>query len=98
MAQTRTRKNDLSLKAHLQEVKQGKRRFENAFQGVARMILAEPINKVVVNGRPTYDFEIFRTGGKHAIGMYDEINSFCLFCQGCRRGGIIEGDGLRAGR
>ncbi len=87
MAQTRTSKIDLSLKAHLQEVKQGKRRFENAFQGVARMILAQPINKVVVNGRPTYDFEIFRTGSKHAIGMYDEINSFVSFVKDAAEGG-----------
>ena len=87
MAQTRTRKEDLSLKAHLQAVKQGKRRFENAFQGVARMILAQPINKVVVNGRPTYDFEIFRSGGKHAIGMYDEINSFVSFVKDAAEGG-----------
>ena len=51
MATTRSRKPDLSLKAHLTAVKQGKRCFENAFQAVARMILAQPINKVVVNGR-----------------------------------------------
>ncbi|WP_303721515.1 serine protein kinase PrkA [Malonomonas rubra] len=87
MATTRSRKPDLSLKTHLAAVKQGKRRFENAFQAVARMILAEPINKVVVNGRSTYDFEIFRTGGKHAIGMYDEINSFVSFVKDAAEGG-----------
>ncbi len=87
MAQTRAKKSDGSLKFHLQSVKQGKRRFENAFQGVARMILAEPINKVIVNGRPTYDFEIFRTGKKHAIGMYDEINSFVSFVKDAAEGG-----------
>lgn len=87
MAQTRTRKDDLSLKFHLQAVKQGKRRFENAFQSVARMILTEPINKVVVNGRSTYDFDIFRSGSKHAIGMYDEINSFVSFVKDAAEGG-----------
>ncbi len=87
MAQTRTGKEDLSLKGHLAAVKQGKRQFENAFQAVARMILAQPINKVVVNGRPTYDFAIFRTGGKHAIGMYDEINSFVSFVKDAAEGG-----------
>jgi len=87
MATTRSRKPDFSLKGHLTAVKQGKRRFENAFQAVARMILAEPINKVVVNGRSTYDFEIFRTGGKHAIGMYDEINSFVSFVKDAAEGG-----------
>jgi hypothetical protein len=39
-------------------------RFENAFQGVARMILESDIEKVVVNGKTTYDFSIFRTGKK----------------------------------
>ena len=87
MAQTKSSKIDLSLKAHLLAVKQGKRRFENAFQAVARMILAEPINKVVVNGRSTYDFEIFRSGAKHAIGMYDEINSFVSFVKDAAEGG-----------
>ncbi len=87
MAQTRNRKEDLSLKAHLLAVKQGKRCFENAFQAVARMILAQPINKVVVNGRPTYDFEIFRSGAKHAIGMYEEINSFVSFVKDAAEGG-----------
>lgn len=87
MAQARVRKDDLSLKTHLQHIKQGKRRFENAFQSVARMILSQPINKVVVNGRSTYDFEIFRTGAKHAIGMYDEINSFVSFVKDAAEGG-----------
>ncbi|NOY13382.1 MAG: serine protein kinase PrkA [Deltaproteobacteria bacterium] len=87
MAQTRSRKDDSSLKAHLLAVKQGKRCFENAFQGVARMILAQPISKVVVNGRSTYDFEIFRSGAKHAIGMYDEINSFVSFVKDAAEGG-----------
>ncbi len=87
MATTRAKNNDASLKSHLQAVKQGKRRFENAFQGVARMILSQPISKVIVNGRPTYDFEIFRTGGKHAIGMYDEINSFVSFVKDAAEGG-----------
>ena len=66
------------LYRHLSDVKEGKRRFENAFQGVTRMILENDIGKVVVNGKSTYDFSIFRTGKKHIIGMYDEINSFVL--------------------
>src|SRR4051812_7893164 len=67
------------LQQHLTEVKEGNRRFENAFQGVARMILEGGIEKVVVNSRTTYDFTIFRTGRKHPVGMYDEINSFVSF-------------------
>ena len=87
MAQTRTRKDNPSLDNHLGAVKEGTRNFENAFQSVARMILSQPVTKVVVNGRTTYDFEIFRTGSKHAIGMYDEINSFVSFVKDAAEGG-----------
>lgn len=87
MAQTKKRKDDGSLLFHLQAVQDNKRCFENAFQSVARMILSEEIEKVVVNGRPTYDFKIFRTGGKHTIGMYDELNSFVSFVKDAAEGG-----------
>ena len=76
-----------TLSHHLQAVKDGTRRFENAFQGVARMILEQPIEKVVVNGKTTYDFQIFREGRKHVIGMYDEINSFVSFVKDAAEGG-----------
>jgi serine protein kinase len=77
----------LKLSHHIQEVKKGKRRFENAFQGVARMILKGDIEKVVVNGKSTYDFSIFRTGKKHVIGMYDEINSFVSYVKDAAENG-----------
>jgi len=51
-----------TLQYHLTSVKEGKRSFENAFQSVTRMILESEIEKVVVNGKTTYDFSIFRTG------------------------------------
>jgi serine protein kinase len=57
-----TKKMSSALHHHMTEVKSGKRRFENAFQGVARMILDSEIGKVTVNGKSTYDFSIFRTG------------------------------------
>jgi serine protein kinase len=76
-----------SLHHHLTEVKEGRRSFENAFQGVARMILESTIEKVVVNGKTTYDFSIFRTGKKHMIGMYDEINSFVSYVKDASEGG-----------
>ncbi|SNB47949.1 serine protein kinase [Geobacter sp. DSM 9736] len=76
-----------TLHDHLSAVKEGTRRFENAFQGVARMILEDEIEKVVVNGKTTYDFRIFRTGRKHTIGMYDEINSFVSFVKDAAEGG-----------
>ena len=78
-----------TLGHHLQEVKAGKKRFENAYQSVARMILgdSEVIEKVVVHGKSTYDFKIFRTGRKHVIGMFDEINSFVSSVKDAAEGG-----------
>ena len=76
-----------TLREHAAAIKEGSRRFENAFQGVARMILENEIEKVVVNGKTTYDFKIFRTGKKHTIGMYDEINSFVSFVKDAAEGG-----------
>ena len=72
---------------HCRAVKEGRRRFENAFQGVARLILESDIEKVVVNGRTTYDFSIFRQGKKHVIGMYDEINSFVSYVKDAAENG-----------
>jgi len=71
--------NTNSLLQHLKAVKAGQRRFENAFQGVSRMIFEAGIEKITVNGKTTYDFKIFRNGSKHVIGMYDEINSFVSY-------------------
>jgi len=72
---------------HCIAVKEGRRRFENAFQGVARLILESNIEKVVVNGRTTYDFSLFREGQKHVIGMYDEINSFVSYVKDAAENG-----------
>jgi hypothetical protein len=76
-----------TLKHHLTAIKEGKRCFENAFQSVSRMILESKIDKVVVNGKTTYDFSIFRNGSKHVIGMYDEINSFVSYVKDAAEGG-----------
>ena len=81
------KKNTSALHQHLVQVKEGKRCFENAFQGVARMVLESDITKVVVNGKTTYDFSIFRTGKKHIIGMYDEINSFVSYVKDAAENG-----------
>ncbi len=77
------------LGTHINEVKSGKRCFENSFQTVARMILEDPkaIEKVVVHSNSTYDFKLFRQGGKHVIGMFDEINSFVSFVKDASEGG-----------
>ncbi len=79
--------NPKTLHHHLTAVKEGKRCFENAFQSVSRMILESRIDKVVVNGKTTYDFSIFRNGSKHVIGMYDEINSFVSYVKDAAEGG-----------
>jgi serine protein kinase len=68
-------------------VKDSKLRFENAFTGVTRMVLESEIEKVVVNGKTTYDFKIFRQGPKHVIGMYEEINSFVSYVKDASEGG-----------
>lgn len=76
-----------TLKEHISKVQQGHRVFENAFQAVTRMILEDTFEKVSVNGKPTYDFNIFRTGKKHIVGMYDEINSFVSYVKDASEGG-----------
>ncbi|RJQ57451.1 MAG: serine protein kinase PrkA [Desulfobacteraceae bacterium] len=80
-------KNHSSLQAHLKAVKNGDRSFENAFQGVARMILESGVEKITVRGKTTYDFKIFRNSGKPIIGMYDEINSFVSFAKDAAENG-----------
>ena len=79
--------SDTGLYKHVTDFKNGKRCFENAFQGVSRMILEGEIGKVVVNGKTTYDFSIFRTQNKHVIGMYEEINSFVSYVKDAAEGG-----------
>ena len=68
-----------TLLAHITAFKDNQRRYENAFQTIARMILESEIEKVVVNGKTTYDFDLFRQGAKPVVGMYDEINSFVSY-------------------
>ncbi len=77
------------LNHHLQGVIKGERNFENVFQSITRMILGNPdsIEKVTVNGQNTYDFQVFRQGAKHIIGMYDEINSFVSYVKDAAEGG-----------
>ena len=82
-----TASSNNSLEEHVTAVKNGQRSFDNAFQAVTRMILEKEIRKVVVNGKTTYDFEIFRTGKKHIIGMYDELNSFVSYVKDAAEGG-----------
>ena len=72
---------------HVEAVKKGDRVFEDAFQGVSRMILDAGIRKVTVKGKTTYQFDLFSQGKKHLVGMYDEINSFVSFVKDASEGG-----------
>ncbi len=76
-----------SLVFHVNAVKKGERKFEDAFQGVSRMILDAGIRKVTVKGKTTYQFDLFSQGKKHLVGMYDEINSFVSFVKDASEGG-----------
>jgi serine protein kinase len=87
MAKKAQSQSKSQLHEHCMAVKEGRRSFENAFQGVARMILESRIDKVVVNAKTTYDFSIFRNGAKHVIGMYDEINSFVSYVKDAAENG-----------
>ena len=79
--------NTKTLVSHIEAVKKGDRIFEDAFQGVSRMILDAGIRKVTVKGRTTYQFDLFSQGKKHLVGMYDEINSFVSFVKDASEGG-----------
>ena len=76
-----------SLSHHIDSVKNGKRAFEDCFQGVSRMILEAGVQKITVKGRTTYQFDLFSKGKKHLVGMYDEINSFVSFVKDASEGG-----------
>ena len=82
-----TQEKSRDLLFHLEKIKAKERRFENAFRAVARLILESPIEKVVVNGKTTYDFSIFRGGPKPVIGMFEEINSFVSYVKDAAEGG-----------
>ena len=58
------------LHLHITAVKKGEHAFEKAFQAVPRMILEKKIDRVIVNGKSTFDYLISREGEKHIIGMY----------------------------
>ncbi len=79
--------NKKDLATHLKLVKEGKLRFENAYQGVSRMILEDEIEKITVNGKTTYDFKVFRQGSRHMIGAWDVINSFVSYVKDAAEGG-----------
>ncbi len=82
-------KSPCTLQEHVKDVINGKRKFENVFQSLVRMILGDPsqVKKVTVNGHTMYDYLVLRQGKKHIIGMYEEINSFVSFIKDAAEGG-----------
>lgn len=72
---------------HVKEVLAGRRRFENAAQGVSRMILEKKIEKKPRAGKAVFDFEFFREGIYHIIGWFDELNDFVHFIKDAAEGG-----------
>ncbi|MDQ1265765.1 MAG: serine protein kinase, partial [Bacteroidota bacterium] len=89
MSQLQSQKPNSTLDSHVKKVISGERKFENVYQAVSGMILGgdDKIEKVTVNGRPTYDFKVFRKPGKHIVGMFDEVNSFVSFVKDAAEGG-----------
>lgn len=80
-------KDSEKLDFHLQQVMQNQRRFENAAQGVSRMILGEGVTKHARAGQTVYEFNFFRQGAKHIIGWFQETNDFVNFVEDAARGG-----------
>ncbi len=80
---------DQSLDYHVKQVLSGKRKFENVYQSVTRMILGgkDAFRKIKVNGKTIYDYSVFRQKSKHLVGLYSEINSFVSFVKDAAENG-----------
>lgn len=76
-----------TLHDHVRAVKENRLPFENAFQGITRMIMEGGIGTQVVNGRTTFDFQLFRKRPKHIIGLYDELNGLVTYIKDAAEGG-----------
>ena len=81
--------NGKTIDSYLKELKEGKHKFENAFELLARMLFSDSnyIKPIIVNGRNTYDFLQFRMGKKHIIGLFDVINKFVAFIKDAAENG-----------
>src|SRR3989339_765763 len=77
----------VTLEQHVKDVKSGKKVFENAFQGVSRMILSDGVETITWAGKKINNFKFFRAPGKHLVGLYEEINSFVSFVKDASEGG-----------
>ena len=72
-------KKDKSLLFHLNEVKEGTRRFENAFEGVSRMFESFPVREVSVCGKTINEYLFFRQREKHLVGLHNELNQLVSY-------------------
>jgi serine protein kinase len=79
----------MHLNNHIKEVITGVRKFENIYQSLTRLILGskDDLKKVTINGKSTFDFQVFRNGEKHIVGMHDELNSFVSYVKDAAEGG-----------
>lgn len=75
------------LTFHLNEVREGRRLFENAAQSVSRMILGGGVRKITRAGQTVFEFDFFRGGKKHTIGWYEEITDLVNFVKDAAEGG-----------
>lgn len=86
--------SDSELVFHIQEVLQGKRRFETAAQSVSRMIREKGVEKITHGGKTVYDYPFFREGDKHIIGWFDEVNALVHFLRDAAEGGSAKEMGI----
>ena len=77
------------LHHHIDAVCSEERRFENIYQSLTRLILGNRnlLEKVIINGKSTFDFLVFRQGERHVIGMHEELNSFVSYIKDAAEGG-----------
>lgn len=75
------------LNFHLQQVLKGKRKFENAFEAINRMILEAGTERIIRAGMTVYDYKFFRMGKYHPIGWYEEINRLVSYVKEGAEGG-----------
>ena len=80
---------NITIDSYLKELKEGKHKFENAFELLAHMLFNNSnfIKPILVNGRNTYDFLQFRMGKKHIIGLFEVINKFVAFIKDAAENG-----------
>ncbi|PLX27740.1 serine protein kinase [Candidatus Parcubacteria bacterium] len=80
-------KSYVTIDEYMKAIQRGERKFQNVFQILADMILSYEIKKVQVNGKSLNDYQIFRQGPKHVVGVFEELNSLVSYIIDASRGG-----------